>query len=502
MDYRELARQKAAKYGIDPGFFVTQIGAESSFDPSARSPAGAVGIAQFMPATGARYGLNNEADLLNPELSLDAGAHHMSDLLEANGGDQRLALAAYNAGQGAVNKYGGIPPYKETQKYVEKIMGGRSQQSQPQEQQPMQNNYQNPMTASAVQGVMQPQEPPTPMMQDPMFWLQAAAGMGGGGGNPIAGIAQGFGQAAGAYQARNQMTPYQQAQIDNSVRMTPYQQAQIEMQKLRQAAGPKPPQLPENIREIEELKTRYPDLSDDEILSMAFTGRIPGQGTRFVMVGDTVMKEVTDGMGREKHVALTPEEKSEYDKAAAVSRGSSKTAEEEAGLRVNRRNEFVSTYQDAAQALPQQLAARKRLLSAMESGELNSKVFASGTLGRFSSDVATLQEQGMFQLLERLSQVSTGGLTEREREDFKTGLIGAHNTNPVNISVTKRQIKRLEREMRRMGMLKKELQNPEFDPLNWMPDMDWQTPKAPDAPAADTAPDIPGHIKIRVQGAS
>lgn len=113
------ARDAAIRNGIDPDIYVRQINQESGFNPSAVSPAGAQGIAQFMPGTARGLGLTNPFD---PIASLDAGARHMAALLR-NLGSYPLALAGYNAGGGAVKKYGGIPPYKETQNYVRAILG-------------------------------------------------------------------------------------------------------------------------------------------------------------------------------------------------------------------------------------------------------------------------------------------------------------------------------------------------------------------------------------------
>ena len=97
-----------------------QLYAESGFNPFARSPAGAEGIAQFMPGTAESYGLSNPYD---PVAAIDAQAHLMSDLLKTFGGKVALALAGYNAGAGAVQQYGGVPPYPETRAYVAKILG-------------------------------------------------------------------------------------------------------------------------------------------------------------------------------------------------------------------------------------------------------------------------------------------------------------------------------------------------------------------------------------------
>jgi hypothetical protein len=125
--YIAMARKAAEKYGIDPDIFVRQIDQESGFADDVitgarKSSAGAVGIAQFMPATARSMGV----DPLNPEDALDGAARYMRQGLERYGGDYRKALAAYNAGFGNVDKYGDVPPFEETQTYVSKILGGRS----------------------------------------------------------------------------------------------------------------------------------------------------------------------------------------------------------------------------------------------------------------------------------------------------------------------------------------------------------------------------------------
>jgi hypothetical protein len=118
MNYVELARQKALKYGIDPDLFVRQIQAESSFNPKAVSSAGAIGLGQIMPATAKELGINPE----DPDQNLEGAARYMRQQLDTFG-EYPLALAAYNAGAGNVRKAGGIPNFTETQNYVSKIMG-------------------------------------------------------------------------------------------------------------------------------------------------------------------------------------------------------------------------------------------------------------------------------------------------------------------------------------------------------------------------------------------
>lgn len=119
-NYRAIARRAATRYGINPDYFVRQIQAESGFNPRARSPAGALGIAQIMPATARGWGV----DPMNPAAALDAAARAMSRYLRSYRNDWRLALAAYNAGPGAVRRYGGVPPYSETRTYIHRVLGG------------------------------------------------------------------------------------------------------------------------------------------------------------------------------------------------------------------------------------------------------------------------------------------------------------------------------------------------------------------------------------------
>jgi soluble lytic murein transglycosylase-like protein len=118
---REMVVNFARKYGIDERIAVRQIQEESNFNPNARSGKGAVGIAQFTDATARRFGLTDRTD---PVASLDAWGKYMTFLLRKFDGDYTLALAGYNAGEGAVDKYKGVPPYRETRNYVQKILSG------------------------------------------------------------------------------------------------------------------------------------------------------------------------------------------------------------------------------------------------------------------------------------------------------------------------------------------------------------------------------------------
>lgn len=125
-----MARQAALNFGLDPDIFTRQLQQESGFNKDAVSPAGAWGIGQFMPGTA--VGIAKQLGVSVDQLRKDAGlqiqgaAQHMSDLVNQYGGDIKLALAAYNAGPGNVQKYGGVPPFEETQSYVAKILGAGS----------------------------------------------------------------------------------------------------------------------------------------------------------------------------------------------------------------------------------------------------------------------------------------------------------------------------------------------------------------------------------------
>ena len=118
--YDGLVTAAAQRNGIDPALLHGLIQQESGFDPSAGSSAGAQGLCQLMPGTAASLGVSNPLD---PAQSIEGGARYLKQQLDAFGGDAQLALAAYNAGPGAVHRYGGVPPYAETQAYVQKVMG-------------------------------------------------------------------------------------------------------------------------------------------------------------------------------------------------------------------------------------------------------------------------------------------------------------------------------------------------------------------------------------------
>lgn len=119
MDYRALAAQIAQQQGVPPDLFVRLVNQESGFRPDVRSSAGAYGLAQLMPSTADYLGV----DINDPVQNLTGGARYLREQLDRFGSPE-LALAAYNAGPRNVSKYGGIPPFEETQNYVRSILGG------------------------------------------------------------------------------------------------------------------------------------------------------------------------------------------------------------------------------------------------------------------------------------------------------------------------------------------------------------------------------------------
>ena len=119
-DLDSIIDKYASKNGLDSDFVKALIKQESGFKSNAKSHCGAMGLMQLMPATAMSLGVHNAFD---PEQNVAGGTKYLKGLLDRFDGNKELALAAYNAGPGAVKKYGGIPPYSETQNYVKKVIG-------------------------------------------------------------------------------------------------------------------------------------------------------------------------------------------------------------------------------------------------------------------------------------------------------------------------------------------------------------------------------------------
>ena len=117
--YAEIIAAAAEAHGVDPMLVRALIQVESGYRPRARSPRGAMGLMQLMPSTAREYNVRHPFE---PKANIEAGNKHLKTLIDRFGDDVGLALAAYNAGPGAVEKFNGIPPYRETRSYVSRIL--------------------------------------------------------------------------------------------------------------------------------------------------------------------------------------------------------------------------------------------------------------------------------------------------------------------------------------------------------------------------------------------
>ena len=116
--FDQMIRQAAQQHGVSEGLIKAVMHTESGFNINARSPVGAQGLMQLMPATARRFNVSNAYD---PQQNIFGGARYLSWLLKRFNGDTRLAIAAYNAGEGNVDKYGDVPPFRETRDYVKRV---------------------------------------------------------------------------------------------------------------------------------------------------------------------------------------------------------------------------------------------------------------------------------------------------------------------------------------------------------------------------------------------
>ena len=119
--FNDLAEQKGAQWGVNPNLIRAIVSVESAGRLDAVSPAGARGVMQLMPATAERMGVSRH-ELFDPERNMEAGVRYLAFLNKRYNGNPTLVAAGYNAGEGAVDKYGGVPPYRETQNYAPAVV--------------------------------------------------------------------------------------------------------------------------------------------------------------------------------------------------------------------------------------------------------------------------------------------------------------------------------------------------------------------------------------------
>lgn len=125
VSYGPMIVAAARRHGLDPMLLAALVMQESAFDAAARSSAGALGLTQVMPQTARAMGVADAGQLHRPQVALELGARYLAEQIRTFG-SVRLGLAAYNAGPGAVRRYGAIPPYRQTQRYVPAVLAHRA----------------------------------------------------------------------------------------------------------------------------------------------------------------------------------------------------------------------------------------------------------------------------------------------------------------------------------------------------------------------------------------
>jgi soluble lytic murein transglycosylase-like protein len=153
---REMVDQAAERHSLPPQLIHSVIKVESNYNTRAVSPKGALGIMQLVPSTALRFGVG---DVFNAKQNIEGGVRYLRYLVNMFGGNYGLALAAYNAGEGAVVKYGGIPPYPETVSYLTQVRRRLAElklASEPEKPKPVQTEIRPPGTPNSIREVVEP----------------------------------------------------------------------------------------------------------------------------------------------------------------------------------------------------------------------------------------------------------------------------------------------------------------------------------------------------------
>ena len=168
----QLIGELARRHGISPALVKAVVTVESAFDPKAVSAKGARGLMQLMPGTAADLGVD---DVYDPRGNLDGGIRHLRGLLDRYDGDVRLALAAYNAGEEAVRRHGGVPPFDETRQYVRRVMDQYERWQRAAPEHPTQTLYRSRDAAGRLVVSNVAAGAPRPVRSEPRTALRAGA---------------------------------------------------------------------------------------------------------------------------------------------------------------------------------------------------------------------------------------------------------------------------------------------------------------------------------------
>lgn len=423
MDYRQLVINEARRQGVDPRVALAIAGQESGFNPKATSPKNAQGLMQLIPATAKRFGVTDPYD---PVQNVQGGIKYFRWLLDRYNGNVDLALAGYNAGEGAVDKHGGIPPYKETQNYVASI-NKRIGNMSPEE---LQQQYPGIIvddwggggggggglspSVLAAMGILpqaqqsQPQGPMQQLLNNPLVTAGAAmlsANQPGVGVNQVVGTGI---QAAQEAQRQQRMLEYEMAKSKGSG-------------------------LPANIQELLILKQMYPHLSDEQIMSMAFTGTIRGPGSEFQKVGDRVYRVERNEFGVPNMQPLNEQEQADYERVIETQQQAGEVGKKFGAAQVDTLVNASEQYANVSTGLSQ----ATDLLNRFKAGEFEGATGpVSGRFGQyFNPDTAQVQAMEMSEALANLGIENLAPVSNYEIDLIRRMYASSFSTPEQNIAI-------------------------------------------------------------------